>query len=94
MELRIHSSVSKRTKLRTWPGGEPSLEQLTVKLHNYTGEQLVIVGSITVTELFVTMLKFLTFSLLIVKGEGPSLFGHNWLSKMKLDWCAINKFIS
>ena len=32
--------------------------------------------------------------LLIVKGEGPSLFSHYWLSKIKLDWCAINQITS
>ena len=31
---------------------------------------------------------------MIVKGEGPSLFGFNWLSKIKLDWGAINQVTS
>ena len=32
--------------------------------------------------------------LLIVKGESPSLFGYNWLSKIKLHRCVINQVTS
>ena len=27
----------------------------------------------------------------IIKGQGPSLFGRNWLRKIKLNWCSIKK---
>ena len=30
-----------------------------------------------------------TVSLLVVKGEGPSLLGRNWLGILKLDWHEI-----
>ena len=30
-----------------------------------------------------------TVSLLVVKGEGPSLLGRNWLGVLKLDWHEI-----
>ena len=29
--------------------------------------------------------------LVIVKGGGPSLFGRNWLEKVKLNWPAIHQ---
>ena len=31
-----------------------------------------------------------TVPMLVVKGEGPSLFGRDWLTKIHLDWRAIN----
>ena len=87
-----YSLISEQTYKTTWPEGAPSLEKCAVKLLTYTGERVVVVGSITVTVCYNTQLVKLP--LLIVKGEGPSLFGHNWLSKIKLDWCAINQVTS
>ena len=87
-----YSLISEQTYKATWPEGAPSLEQSTVKLHTYTGEQVVVVGSITVTVCYNA--QVVELPLLIVKGEGPSLFGRNWLSKIKLDWCAINQVTS
>ena len=46
-----YSLISEQMYKATWPEGAPSLEQSTVKLHTYTGEQVVVVGSITVTVL-------------------------------------------
>ena len=31
------------------------------------------------------------FPLAVVEGQGPSLFGRNWLEKVKLDWTKIAK---
>ena len=87
-----YSLISEQTYKATWPEGIPSLQQSTVKLHTYTGEQVVVIGSITVTICYDT--QVVELPLLIVKGEGPSLFGRNWLSKIKLDWCAINQVTS
>ena len=87
-----YSLISEQTYQVTWPEGAPSLEQCNMDLHTYTGEKEVVVGSINVTVCYNTQVFILT--LLIVKGEGHSLFGHNWLSKIKLDWCAINQVTS
>ena len=73
-----YSPISEQTYKTTWPEGAPSLEKWAVKLHTYTSEQVVVVGSITVTVCYNT--QVVELPLLIVKGEGPSLFGHNWLS--------------
>ena len=92
MELDTEASyslISERTYKANWSEGAPSLEQCNVRFHTYTGEQVVVVGSINITVCYNTQVVELT--LLIVKGGGPSLFGHNWL---KLDWCAINQVTS
>ena len=84
-----YSLISEQTYKATWSEGAPSLQQSGVKLHTYTGEQVVVVGSVTVTVCY--NMQFIELPLLIVKGEGPSLFGRNWLSQIKLDWGAINQ---
>ena len=89
-EGRSHRSTSAgrgRTHKRNPPKAD--LQQSGIKLHTYTGEQVVVVGSITVTVCYNT--QVIELPLLIVKGEGPSLFGRNWLSQIKLDWGAINQ---
>ena len=88
----LYSLISEQAYKATWSEGAPTLEQSTVKLHIYTGEQIVVVGSITATVCYNA--HVVELPLLIIKSEGPSLFGHNWLSKMKLDWCAINQVAS
>ena len=84
-----YSLISEQTYKATWSEGAPSLQQSGVKLHTYTGEQVVVVGSVTVTVCY--NMQVIELPLLIVKGEGPSLFGRNWLSQIKLDWGAINQ---
>ena len=32
-----------------------------------------------------------TLPLVVIKGNGPSLFGRNWLEKIKLNWPEIHK---
>ena len=88
-----YSLISEQVYKTTWTEAEaPSLEQSAVKLHTYTGEQVVVVGSITVTVCYDT--QVVELPLLVVKGEGPSLYGRNWLSKIKLNWGAINQVTS
>ena len=87
-----YSLISEQTYKATWPEERPSLQQSSVKLHTYTGEQVVVVGSVTVTICYNT--QVVELPLLIVKGEGPSLFGRNWLNKIQLDWRAINQVTS
>ena len=43
------SLISEQTYKATWPEEIPSLQQSAVKVHTYTGEQVVVIGSITVT---------------------------------------------
>ena len=85
-----YSLISEQVYKTTWAEAEaPSLEQSDVKLHTYTGEQVIVVGTIAVTVSYDT--QVVELPLLVVKGEGPSLFGRNWLSMIKLNWGAINQ---
>ena len=85
-----YSLISEQMYKAAWLEGAPSVEQLTVKLHTYADEQ-VVVGLITVTVCYNAQVA----ELLIVKGEGPSLFGYVWLlSKIKVDWRTINQVTS
>jgi len=99
MELDTGASYSliseQMYKATCWPGRDaPVLQQSSVKLHTYIGEQVEVVGSITVTVTVCYNTQVVELPLLVVKEKGPSLFAHNWLSKIKLDWSAINHVTS
>ena len=57
------------------------------RLHTYTGDPVQVCGQ------FHVQLKYqgqnVTVPLLVVEGSGPSLFGRDWLSHIKLDWRKI-----
>lgn len=81
------SLVSEDTHKQHWP--EYQLQESTAKLKTYSGEHLEVLGSIDVQVAYGE--QRVTLPLLVVKGGGPSLFGRNWLEKIKLDWPAIHK---
>ena len=56
----------------------PSLEKLSVILRTYTGENLLTLGSNTVTATCNNQTKILP--ILAIKGNGSNLMGCNWLS--------------
>jgi len=55
-------------------------------LRTYTGEPNKFLG------MFTAQVKYrgqeCSLPLLLVDGDGPSLFGHNWLTSVSLDWKA------
>ncbi len=65
-----------------WPTA--TLATSTVTLHSYSGESIPVLGTVDV------LVKYggheVTLPLLVVKGEGPSLLGRNWLEEIKLNW--------
>ena len=84
------SLISESTQKRLWP--HKKLLPATIKLKTYTGEPLAVHGS---------MLAWVQhgksraqLSLLVVKGEGPSLIGRDWLGKLRLDWQSIHHVYS
>jgi len=56
------------------------LSKSTVRLRTYTGEPMVVIGEIDVQVKYGTQKCVL--SLVVVDGEGPSLFGCDWLSRV------------
>ena len=81
------SLVSEGTYKLHWP--EQQLQQSSDKLQTYSGEYLDILGSADITVEYGEQQVMLP--LVVVKGGGPSLFGWNWLEKVKLDWPAIHQ---
>ena len=57
-------------------------------LHTYSGELITVIGQAEVEVCYEE--QRVKVPLLVVKGEGPSLFGRDWLTKILLDWGAIN----
>ena len=84
------SLISERTWRKTL-GGVP-LENSEIKLRTYSGEGLQVLGKKNV------MVKYgkqeFCLPLIVIKGDGVSLFGRNWLEVIKLDWRVINKLSS
>jgi len=61
----------------------------TVRLQTYAYESLEVVGSTTVQ---VGMKAWTAeLSLIVVKGDGATLLGRNWLHKIKLNWRKIQQ---
>ena len=61
-------------------------------LRSYSGDKLNLIGELTVTVQYGA--QEYNFPLVIVKGDKPSLFGRNWLEKIKLDWGRFFQLVS
>ena len=59
-----------------------------IKLCTYTGEEIKVLGSTSVT--VQSGEHSATLPLLVVKGNGPNLIGRNWLTELKLDWKVVH----
>ena len=66
----------------------PPLTNEQIKLCTYTGEEINVLGSISVTAKSENCTS--TLPLLVVEGNGPSLMGQNWLSELRLDWKTVH----
>lgn len=77
--------VSECTFRDFWP--TLKLSHTGVKLHSYSGEPVSVVGTANVTVKYGNQVA--TLPLIVVKGEGPSLLGRNWLCELRLNWHEI-----
>ena len=78
----VASIISKCTYRRQWSKQKrPLLQRTDVHLRTYTGEKINIKGKISLSVQYDN--ETLSLDLLVVEGDGPSLMGHDWLSKLK-----------
>ena len=63
------------------------LNTVPLCLRAYTGEHIPVVGEMITQVQYGSQAKEL--GLIVVQGEGPSLFGCNWLEHFQLDWKTI-----
>lgn len=75
------SVISEATKAHMFPNVK--INDTSVILTTYTGEQMAVIGEITVTVTYGQKNNLLT--LCVIKGDGPSLLGRDWLYQLKVD---------
>ena len=89
MELDTGASISvisEATYNRLWPKGKaPAIQESQVK--TYSDEQLSVKGVIKVEVQYNDRCEQL--QLVVARGNGPSLFGRDWLMKLCLDWIQL-----
>ena len=90
MELDTGASVSEKTWRSTLKA--PMLAKSAIRLTTYTGQGLKVLGQKMVQVTYGTKTRKLP--LVVVAGDGPSLFGRNWLCEFQLDWGAISWYKS
>ena len=79
------SILSEKTFKKNFP--DAVLKPAAVTLRTYTGQRMSVVGQLTVLVKYQSQSHSLP--LLIVAGDGPSLFGRDWLRHITLDWKTI-----
>lgn len=90
MELDTGASVSlisEKIWKETFP--ESELVKSDVLLKTYTGEKLHVLGEMQAQVVYNKQQKCLP--LLVVSGSGPSLWGRNWLTEIRLNWRFIKQ---
>ena len=81
------SLVSEKTYRSLFP--ECCLQLSKACLRTYSGESIKVIGQVEVEVCYEE--QRVKLPLLVVKGEGPSLFGQDWLTKIRLDWRASDQ---
>ena len=89
MEVDTGASVSimaESTYQKLWPTKELGVSG--IKLQTYSREPLPVVGTRDVQVMYEGQRAKLP--LVVVKGNGPTLLGRNWLGSIRLDWGKIH----
>ncbi len=69
---------------RMFENHRPKLENTNIKLRTYTGEVIKAKGVAEVQVRYED--QSASLPLVVTAGEGPMLFGRNWLKKIRLNW--------
>ena len=77
--------MSDQTLQQNWP--EVQVSPTGITLHSYSGESIPVLGCVDVNVKYGG--QEANLPLVVVKGEGPSLLGRNWLSQLILNWHEI-----
>jgi len=88
MELDTGATVSIISKAKfhqVFPN--VNLQHSNVKLHAYSGESISILGQLEVDVIYGNQQAKLP--LVVVSGNGPSLFGRDWMLKIQLNWTVL-----
>ena len=76
------SIISEETRKAVFP--EEKLRASELVLKTYTNEPMQVKGTLNVRVQYETQFKKLV--LVVIAGNGPSLFGRNWLNHINLNW--------
>ena len=79
------SLVSEKTFHQLFPS--TTLQPSSIQLHSYLGESITVVGQVEVEVNYGT--QTVKLPLIVVSGDGPSLFGRDWMTKIQLNWKEI-----
>lgn len=83
------SSFSEETYKEMWGSKQASaLTPAGIRLRTYTGETITLLGALDVDIAYNNQQA--RARLLVVKGNGPSLLVHDWLTKIQLNWCVFS----
>ena len=64
-----------------------SLKPCSALLHTYTGDPIKVCGQFDASVNYNS--QRMSLPLIVVEGSGPSLFGRDWLTKIRVDWKRI-----
>ena len=86
MELNTGAAISVMNEVtyKTILAHQPPLQASNIKLHTYSGEQLIVLGELQVTVHYNE--QTVSLPLIVLKDSGPNLFGRNWLEQIRLNW--------
>ena len=79
------SLISEATYKKLLKETKPQLQPTNVILKTYTGQSIEALGQLSIDVQYGSQ-KAGNIRLLVIKGDGPSLLGRNWLSMFRLNW--------